>query len=230
MRHRSTEALFRYWERMRGDRPAPRRTEIDPRAIARALGDVFLLEGPAEDFRFRLAGSRIVEALGRSVTGLPYEEIWSIRARLAAMSALWSVAEEHEPMLIGIRIDPQFTTGDAFANARAGQRPGHAGSRASASAIDPERRRPQAMAGEMLLLPLAQQRGIGARLIGVLALFEHPAFSTATERSLDLTGGRMLGRAARPGRGTGLLPANLAGTVIGRRGHLVVMRGFKDTE
>lgn len=234
MRHRSIQALYAYWNTLRGNRPAPARTEIDPRGITRELGDVFLLDGSASDFRFRLAGSRMVASLGQALTGTRFDEIWLERAREHARIALASATIEAEPILIGIRA---FDFPDPSAEKLAGENP--AGKpprpalqsrwpnfRQAGGPARPERRDILVGAGEMLLLPLKHQSRVGGRTLGVLALFEQPAMPTARPLPLDISGTRILGRAAHPGAGTGLLPGELADTVIGRRGHLVLMRGM----
>ena len=47
MKHQSTRALFDYWNKKRGTRPAPERGDIDPAEIRNALSDTFML---AADF------------------------------------------------------------------------------------------------------------------------------------------------------------------------------------
>ena len=44
MKQASSRELFGYWAVRRGKRAAPERGEIEPSAIRRALGDVFILE------------------------------------------------------------------------------------------------------------------------------------------------------------------------------------------
>lgn len=63
-------SLFTYWNDRRGDRPAPKRFEIEPSAIAQQLPDTFILE--RVDYatsRFRLAGTRISETFGMELRG-----------------------------------------------------------------------------------------------------------------------------------------------------------------
>lgn len=230
MRHRSIQALYDYWNAVRGTRPAPARTDIDPRGVAAALGDIFLLDGPAADFRFRLAGSRVVAAVGQTLTGRRFEEVWLESARDAARRALASPADEGEPILIGIRA---FEPPDPDDAARAPE-PGPAprlrwpNLRLPGSPPRVERRGALVGAGEMILLPLTHQNRPGGRILGALALFDPPAMPATRPHGLDVSGTRILGRAARPQAGTGLLPAGIAEAVIGRHGHLVVLRGRAD--
>ena len=44
MKQDGSLALFHYWNRLRQDRPAPRRTDIEPADIKSLLGDTFILE------------------------------------------------------------------------------------------------------------------------------------------------------------------------------------------
>lgn len=61
----SFRALFDYWNRQRGERPAPARSDIDPAAIRHALGDTFMLATDfIDEIRLRLAGTRVCAFLG----------------------------------------------------------------------------------------------------------------------------------------------------------------------
>lgn len=70
MKEAVSQSLFTYWNDLRGDRPAPRRFEIEPSAIAHHLPDTFILERvDYATLRFRLAGTRISEAFGMDLRG-----------------------------------------------------------------------------------------------------------------------------------------------------------------
>ncbi|MFZ0844279.1 MAG: PAS domain-containing protein [Pseudolabrys sp.] len=78
MKHESTQALFDYWNRKRGTRPAPDRAEIDPGAIRHALGDTFMLAADFVDqLRFRLAGTRVCALFNREIKGEEFRALWS---------------------------------------------------------------------------------------------------------------------------------------------------------
>lgn len=71
--------LFAYWERKRGLRAMPRRADIDPLELKPHLGSLVLVEvlsGP-ERFRFRLVGTKVVEAYGRDSTGKTVEQVFA---------------------------------------------------------------------------------------------------------------------------------------------------------
>ncbi|MGB9364875.1 MAG: PAS domain-containing protein, partial [Xanthobacteraceae bacterium] len=66
MKQASSRELFGYWAARRGARAAPERGEIEPSAIRRALGDVFILEFDRRSGHpFRLAGTRVCALFGR---------------------------------------------------------------------------------------------------------------------------------------------------------------------
>ncbi|MGL5446901.1 MAG: PAS domain-containing protein, partial [Rhabdaerophilum sp.] len=103
MRHASIRALYAYWLALSTGRAAPSRAEIDPKAIARELGDLFILDGDLESFAFRLAGSRLVHAMGRDITGTAFLSIFDGTSLKTAHDMLDCAANEIEPVLIGVR-------------------------------------------------------------------------------------------------------------------------------
>jgi hypothetical protein len=61
-----------YWETLRDGRIMPCRSEVDPRGIAGALENAFVLERVARGVgRFRLAGMHLNDILGMEVRGMP---------------------------------------------------------------------------------------------------------------------------------------------------------------
>ena len=78
MKHQATIALFQYWDSLRGDRPAPQRTEIEPADIKSLLADTFILEQDSRgEAIFRLAGTRLCAAYGRELRGYSFPVLWS---------------------------------------------------------------------------------------------------------------------------------------------------------
>jgi len=226
MRHRSTKALFDYWNRLRGSRALPSRTEINPREIAQCLGDVFLIEGTLADFRFRLAGSRIGEGLGRALTGLPFETIWKPAVRPAALGLLATVTSEVEPLLVGIRAFGTSGQPDV-----AGTKSGLASRSTWPNLRDPagrpgvEGRRDPESSGELLLLPLRHQGRDGERVLGALTLFKMPPMPREAPVELDIASTRVLSRAAVPKSGARLLDGEAAARIVSRHGHLMLIEG-----
>jgi len=95
MKHASSRELFGYWTARRGTRAAPERSEIEPAAIRRALGDVFILAfDRTTGHPFRLAGTRVCALFGRELRGRPFLELWEADSRVALAELLNGVSEE----------------------------------------------------------------------------------------------------------------------------------------
>jgi len=86
VKHKSTRVIYDHWNRQRGQRSAPTRSEIDPAALRHELGDTFMLAADFIDgIRFRLAGTRVCALFGREIKGEEFNALWSdaSRARIA---------------------------------------------------------------------------------------------------------------------------------------------------
>lgn len=71
-----------YWERLRAARPAPARREVDPSAIAPALGNAFILDQIAPgQAKFRVAGMHLCDLIGMEVRGMPLGTLFQVPAR-----------------------------------------------------------------------------------------------------------------------------------------------------
>jgi hypothetical protein len=82
MRHRTTEAVFNYFNTLRAERTAPLRSEIDPAALKSVLPDLFILEKGRDGIvRFRLAGTRVCLILGREMRDRAFTDIWDATVR-----------------------------------------------------------------------------------------------------------------------------------------------------
>lgn len=69
--------LLAYWQRKKGDRPAPIRADIDPLEIKPLLPYVGLVDVERSPlrFRFRLTGTEITKGYGQELTGRYLDEI-----------------------------------------------------------------------------------------------------------------------------------------------------------
>ena len=81
MKHPTSRMLYTYWDRLRGQRCAPERSEIEPGEIRHLLADSLILEldMPHRTATLRLAGTRVCALFGREL-------------RAAHLSALWGEA------------------------------------------------------------------------------------------------------------------------------------------
>jgi hypothetical protein len=104
MKQASSRELFGYWTARRGKRPAPERGEIEPSAIRRALGDIFILEFERhQGHPFRLAGTRVCALFGRELKNQPLLDLWDAQSRLALANLLDTIADEANGVVAAAR-------------------------------------------------------------------------------------------------------------------------------
>lgn len=78
MKHTTSRQLYGYWDRVRGERAAPRLGDIDPGAIRHILADTFILEPDAGGrARFRSAGTRCCALFARPLRSTAFAELWA---------------------------------------------------------------------------------------------------------------------------------------------------------
>ncbi len=71
-----------YWQAIRAGRLVPRRSDIDPRGIERALEFAFVAERIATGLgRLRIAGSHLTDLLGMEVRGMPLTAFFATNSR-----------------------------------------------------------------------------------------------------------------------------------------------------
>ncbi|MGH1570833.1 PAS domain-containing protein [Methylobacterium sp. P31] len=82
MKHPTSRMLHTYWERLRGERAAPERAEIEPGEIRHLLADSLILEldMAARSATIRLAGTRVCALYGRELKGEPFARLWGSQA------------------------------------------------------------------------------------------------------------------------------------------------------
>ncbi len=200
MKHPTSRALHTYWNRLRGERCAPERSEIEPGEIRHLLADSLILEIglPMREAHLRLAGTRVCALFGRELRGLPFGGLWEPDAALAgpAHAESWRILEivagEGVGAVMGLR--------------------GHT---AAGEGLDLE----------LLLLPLRHCGRTHARMLGTLSPLTVPHWIGLRPLiRLETVSLRILGSGARPlPDAVPPAPANDAAPV--RRGHLLVHRG-----
>jgi len=103
MKHTSTRAVFDYWNKLRGNRAAPERADIDPGEIRHALSDTFMLAADFVDqLRFRLAGTRVCALFAREIKGEAFNELWPEMSREAIDELLAIVIDENVGVVAGL--------------------------------------------------------------------------------------------------------------------------------
>lgn len=103
MRHEGTISLFRYWNRLRQGRPAPRRTEIEPADIKTLLADTFILEKDARgEAVFRLAGTRLCAVFGRELKGFAFASLWTQKDQRVVARLVHGSLHQNSVVVFGI--------------------------------------------------------------------------------------------------------------------------------
>ncbi len=119
LRHAETRRLFRYWEQLRGERPAPDKEELDLKHLGPmlpwlallqrrteradgALGDAFSGEDTA--FVWRLMGSGLVMLLGAGLEDQEAFAGWEAFERGTLGRMLRNVVMRHQPFVAQIRL------------------------------------------------------------------------------------------------------------------------------
>ena len=149
MKHPTSRQLHAYWDRLRGERAAPERGEIEPGEIRNLLADSFILEiDPARrTSAVRLAGTRLCALFGRELRG-------------SAFGALWGTPPE--PAAGGRAAEPVCTPGrmiETVAGDTVGLVAGLTGTTVRGESLDLE----------LLLLPLRHRGKTQARMLGALS-------------------------------------------------------------
>lgn len=95
-----------YWDALRDDQDLPRREQINPRGMAGALHQVFMVERIAPGMaRFRLAGMEINDLMGMEVRGMPLSALFDPAARAGLADLLEKVMTARTIVELDIEAD-----------------------------------------------------------------------------------------------------------------------------
>ncbi|MGQ0610253.1 MAG: PAS domain-containing protein [Paracoccaceae bacterium] len=95
-----------YWESLRIDGRLPLRQHIDPRGLASALEQVFLIEQVAPGHgRFRLAGNLFHDLLGMDVRGMPLTALFEPVSRERVKIGLQGVFDDAAALHLGMEAE-----------------------------------------------------------------------------------------------------------------------------
>lgn len=97
---RRLQALYAYWEKERGDRALPSRTDIDPAALRFVLGHLILLDVLRDplQFRVRLQGTELEWWIGADLTGKALDQLPSPELRALAYEYATTTVESGAPL------------------------------------------------------------------------------------------------------------------------------------
>lgn len=108
MRLSVTRSLHDYWDRLKGERAAPDRSEIDPVAIRDILPDTFIIEVDFEQrLPLRLCGARINALWQCDQKGRPFLGWWRSASETEVADAIRQVVEDETPVVARARAAAQ---------------------------------------------------------------------------------------------------------------------------
>jgi len=97
------KGAYEYWLKVRGDKPMPARSDIDPLDLKFCLGWTSLVEvihEPSRRFRYRLDGSQLASLTGWDLTGRYLDEMQDAAYRELVLMIYSRVADTGAPMFI----------------------------------------------------------------------------------------------------------------------------------
>lgn len=107
MKHAATQELFSYWNRLRGERLAPERSDVDPGAIRGVLADTFILDTQESGIApLRVAGARFSALFVNELKGADFLSIWEPESLPAVRDLIDTVAAEPAPAVAAVRAAP----------------------------------------------------------------------------------------------------------------------------
>jgi hypothetical protein len=104
--HPGSRTLFRYWETIRAERPAPHRVDLDLGQIRAIVPDLFVLERDhvRQTFRFRLAGTRINQLHHKELTRADVLHGWDRFERDTLHRLLTTTVSTFQPCVVRMRL------------------------------------------------------------------------------------------------------------------------------
>lgn len=103
--HPSSRTLFRYWETIRAERPAPTREDLDLKKIRSLVPHLYIGEyvESAQTFRYRLAGTAICELYRRELTGTSMASDWDLFENDVIVRFLTGTMTMRQPSILRFR-------------------------------------------------------------------------------------------------------------------------------
>ncbi len=103
--HPASKILFDYWNALRRQRAAPRRSELEPAALAPILSSLFVLEPTtAGDAAFRLAGTNICAIFGRELRDHNFVDLFGLADRPLTRRILVNIVERQHAGVLRLRM------------------------------------------------------------------------------------------------------------------------------
>lgn len=108
MQTTANEEILNYWNSLRGARPAPLRSELDPSALRHFLPHLFIVSTTAPgQLTFALAGTRLCELFDRELRGFDFRSVWSESAADRPLEIAENILLYERPALLDVQLLPE---------------------------------------------------------------------------------------------------------------------------
>lgn len=105
MQARTSEIIYDYWNKLRGNRLAPKRFEVDPASIADILPETFILERiDANTYTYRLAGTKLCEQFDCEFRGQNFLNGWCDNDHRALIRKLSSITSTGAVLVLDVEV------------------------------------------------------------------------------------------------------------------------------
>jgi hypothetical protein len=112
VKHKLSRSLYAYWNRRRGDRTVPERSDIEPADLGPHLVHTFLIDiGVEGQARFRFCGSSLAMRYGRDLADEDFLALWQGGDRAALTTALAQMQRNGTGLVAGVTAE---TAGGGF--------------------------------------------------------------------------------------------------------------------
>lgn len=110
MQHPTSQALYAYWNDVRGERIAPRRFDIEPSQLGTMLAETFILESDGTlPAIFRLAGTKICDNFGREFRGTRFIDLFSDEHRAGIAAQIDEMRTQGAVQVLDVSTQPDAT-------------------------------------------------------------------------------------------------------------------------
>lgn len=104
MKHQNSRALYDYWNNLRQSRPAPLRSEIEPRAIKDLLPNLFILQRDSDaSYTYRLAGTDLCHHFGQELRNQNFLKNWNNNELHSITTLFKSINEDGTAAVLGVK-------------------------------------------------------------------------------------------------------------------------------
>lgn len=100
MFHSGTQSLIDRWAALPRAAGVPLRADLEPMRFGRLVPQLFTADRTVDGATFRLAGAWIETLHGRSMSGVPWLDLWAVESRALVAAAIVQTVREARPVVM----------------------------------------------------------------------------------------------------------------------------------